>query len=83
MSKAFNRKRLAAFIQRRKINALGLTVITASSAVITLICAMTGFAHTDVLVLVTIALIVLCLIQYFRNRKGFKTMRSFKGKKRA
>lgn len=83
MSKAFNRKRLAAFIQRRKINALGLTVITASSAVITLICAMTGFAHTDVLVLVTIALIALCLIQYFRNRKGFKTMRSFKGKKRA
>ena len=83
MSKAFNRKRLAAFIQRRKINALGLTVITSSSAVITLICAMTGFAHTDVLVLVTIALIALCLIQYFRNRKGFKTMRSFKGKKRA
>ena len=86
MAKSFNRKKLAAFIQRRKINALGLTVLTAASAIITLLCALTGFAHTDVLVLVTIALVALCLVQYFRNRKGFKTMRDFKGsirKKRA
>ncbi len=78
-----NKKKLAAFIQRRKINALGLTVITAASAVITLLCALTGFKHTDVLVLVTIAMVALCLVQYFRNRKGFRTMHSFKGKKRS
>lgn len=79
MAKPFNRKKLAAFIQRRKINALGLTVLTTASAVITLVCAMTGFDHTDVLILVTIALVALCFMQYFRNRKGFKTMRDFKG----
>ncbi len=83
MAKGINRKKLAAFIQRRKINALGLTVITAASAVITLLCALTGFRHTDVLALVTIALVALCLVQYFRNRKGFRTMHAFKGKRRS
>ena len=82
MAKAFNRKRLAAFIQRRKINALGLTMITAASAIITLICALTGFRHTDILAMVTIAMVALCLIYYFRNRKGFRTMHAFKGKRR-
>ena len=83
MAKAFNRKRLAAFIQRRKINALGLTVITAASAIITLICSLTSFKHTDVLALVTIAMVVLCMIQYFRNRRGFRTMHAFRGKRRS
>lgn len=79
MPKAFNRKKLSAFIQRRKINALGLTVITGASAVITLLCALTDFKHTDILVMVTVAMVVLCFVQYFRNRKGFKTLKSFKG----
>ena len=83
MANGFNRKRLSAFIARRKINALGLTVLTAASAIITLICAMIGFTHTDVLALVTIAMVVLCLVQYFRSRKGFRTMRAFKGKRRS
>ena len=83
MAKAFNRKRLAAFIQRRKINALGLTMITAASAIITLLCALTGFRHTDILAMVTIAMVILCLLQYFKNRKGFRTMRAFKGKRRS
>jgi len=83
MANGINRKRLAAFIQRRKINALGLTVITAASAIITLICSLTNFKHTDVLALVTIALVILCFVQYFRNRKGFRTMRAFKGKRRS
>ena len=82
MAKAFNRKKLSAFIQRRKINALGLTVITGASAVITLLCALTDFKHTDVLVLVTSARVILCFVQYFRNRKGFRTMRRFKGLRR-
>ena len=82
MANGVNRKKLASFIARRKINALGLTVLTAASAVITLICAMTGFTHTDMLAMVTIAMVILCLVQYFRNRKGFRTMRAFKGKRR-
>lgn len=83
MANGINRKRLAAFIQRRKINALGITVLTAASAIITLVCAMTGFDHTDVLALVTIAMVVLCFVQYFRNRRGFRTMHAFKGKRRS
>lgn len=82
MAKAFNHKNLAAFIQRRKINSLGLTMITGASAVITLLCALTNFKHTDVLVLVTISMVLLCFIQYFRNRKGFRTMRKFRGLRR-
>ena len=82
MAKSFNRNKLTAFIQRRKINALGLTVITAASVLITLFCALTNFAHTDVLVLATIAMIVLCLLQYFKNRKGFRTMHAFKGSRK-
>ncbi len=82
MANGINRKRLAAFIQRRKINALGLTVLSAASAIITLICALTGFKHTDVIALVTIAMVLLCLIQYFRNRRGFRTMHAFRGKRR-
>ena len=83
MAKGFNRKRLAAFMARRRINALGLTVITTASVIITLICAMTNFEHTDVLALVTIAMVALCLVQYFRNRRGFRTMHAFKGKRRS
>ncbi|MBE5799248.1 MAG: hypothetical protein E7321_04780 [Clostridiales bacterium] len=82
MTKAFNRKKLSAFIQRRKINALGLTVITAASAIITLICALTGFNHTDILVMVTVALVALCFLQYFRNRKGFRTLHAFRGSRK-
>ena len=82
MAKVFNRKKLTAFIQRRKINALGLTVLTAASVLITLICALTDFKHTDILVLVSIAMVVLCLLQYFKNRRGFRTMRSFKGSRK-
>ena len=82
MAKAFNRKKLAAFIQRRKINALGLTVLTAACVIITLICALTNFEHTDVLTLVSIAMVVLCLLQYFKNRKGFRTLHAFKGSRK-
>ena len=82
MAKVFNRKKFTEFMHRRKINALGLTVITAASVLITLFCALTNFAHTDVLVLATIAMIVLCLLQYFKNRKGFRTMHAFKGSRK-
>lgn len=79
MPRKFNKERLKAFIARRKINALGLTIITCASALITLCCALTGFKRTEILVIVTIALIALCLLQAFKNRKSFRTMKSFKG----
>ena len=79
MPRKINRTSLKAFLARRRTNALGLTIITAASAVITLICAMTGFKRTDVLAVVTVLLITLCLLQAFKYRKSFRTMKSFKG----
>lgn len=70
-----NKAALRAFIQRRRINALGLSIITAFSTLITLLCALTGFARTNILVIITVLLIALCLVYLLRNRKGFRTMR--------
>ncbi len=75
----FNRERIKAFILRRKLNALGLLVITAASALITLLCALNGFARTDVLAIVTVLLVALCFVQMRRMRSRFRTMRDFKG----
>jgi len=82
MPRKFNRTSLKAFIARRKTNTLGLTIITAASALITLICAMTGFKRTNVLAVVTILLIALCLLQAFKYRKSFRTIKSFKGSRK-
>lgn len=77
--KSFNRERLRAFIMRRKINALGLLVLTFLSAVITIICAIKGFPRTDILAVVTVLMVVLCLIQEVKLRRSFRTIKSFKG----
>jgi len=79
MPRKFNRNSLKAFIARRKTNALGITIITAASVLITLICAMTGFKHTDVLFIVSVLLVLLCLLQAFKYRRSFRTMKSFRG----
>ena len=77
--KLSKRERFKAFILQRKLNSLGLLVITMMSAIITLICALKGFARTDVLVIVTVLLVVLCFIQSFKLKKSFRTIRHFKG----
>ena len=69
-----NKAALRSFIQRRKMNALGLLIITAASAVITLLCALTGFARTNILVIITVLLIALCLSQLLCRRRGFRTL---------
>lgn len=79
MARKLNREKLKAFIERRKINSFGLLAITLISAVITLVCALSGFARTDILTLVTIALVVLCVVQMYKMRSSFRTIRSFKG----
>ena len=80
--KGFNKERLRAFIQRRRINALGLLVLTFLSAIITIFCALTGFARTNILAIVTLLLVVLCLIQEVKLRKSFRTIKSFKGSRK-
>ncbi len=82
MARKLNREKLKAFIERRKINTFGLMVITAVSAVITLACALSGFARTDLLALVTLLLVVLCVVQMYKMRSSFRTIRSFKGSRK-
>lgn len=77
-----NKAVLKAFIQRRKTNALGLLVITVASALITLLCALAGFARTDILVIVTVLLVLLCIVQMIKNGRGFRTIRAKKGLRR-
>ena len=77
--KGFKKERLRLFIQRRKINALSLLVITFASAIITIICAIQGFDRTDILAMVTAALVVLCIIQEYKMRRSYRTLHAFKG----
>ncbi len=74
MSQHERRERLRAFLLRRKINAMGLLVLTILCAVISLLCAFSDFPHTDLLLLVTVLLILLCFIQGFKLRKSFRTL---------
>lgn len=77
--KSSKRERLKAFVLQRRLNTLGLLVITLMSAIITLICALSGFHYTDILVVVTALLIVLCFIQSIKLKKSFRTIHHFKG----
>ncbi|MGN0996121.1 MAG: hypothetical protein ACI4PG_04390 [Candidatus Ventricola sp.] len=79
MANRSKRERLKAFLLRRKLNAFGLLTITAGSLIITLIAGLCGFAHTDILALVTLLLVVLCFVQAYRMRASFRTMRAFRG----
>ncbi len=82
MSQHERREKLRAFLLRRKINAMGLLVLTLMCAVITLLCAFTDFAHTELLLLVTALLILLCFLQAFKLRKSFRTIHTSSGLKR-
>ncbi len=82
MARKIKREKQKAFIERRKINTFGLMLITAVSAVITLACALSGFARTDILALITIALVILCVVQMYKMRSSFRTIRSFKGSRK-
>ena len=77
LKKKINKAVLKAFIQRRKINALGLIVITAASAIFTLLGALTGFARTDILAIITVLVTLLCLLQMMTNGRRFRTVRSY------
>lgn len=82
MANKINRERLKAFLLRRRLNAFGLLTITVISAIITILCALNGFDKTDILVVVTVLLVLLCFVQAFRMRSSFRTIRSFKGSPR-
>ena len=63
--KPSKRQRFKNFILRRKLNTLGLLVITLMSGLITIACAVRGFSHTDILIFVTALLVI---------KKSFRTL---------
>lgn len=72
--KNINKAVLKAFIQRKKINALGLLVITAASVILTLLGALTSFERTDMLAIITVLMILLCILHMVKNGRGFRTL---------
>lgn len=81
--KPSKRQRFKNFILRRKLNTLGLLVITLMSGLITIACAVRGFSHTDILILVTALLVILCFVQKVKLKKSFRTLpRHFKSAQR-
>ena len=84
MANKLNRNKMKKFFFRRKINLSTLIVITIMSAAATGICLTTGFLPERVILLevVTAALIVLTLVQIYRMKSSFRTMKDFKGKRK-
>ena len=81
--KPSKRQRFKNFILRRKLNTLGLLVITMMSALITLACAFHGFIYTDILIFVTVLLVALCFVQSIKLKKSFRTIpQHFKASRR-
>ena len=84
MANQINRKKLKKFFFRRKINLLTLLVITLMSIVVTAMCLLTGFIPDRVILLelVSVLLIVLCIVQTYRMRSSFRTIKDFRGKRK-
>ena len=68
--KPSKRQRFKNFILRRKLNTLGLLVITLMSGLITIVCAVRGFSHTDILIFVTALLVILCFVQKVKLKRA-------------
>ena len=82
MARKINTEKLKAFLLKRKANTLGLFLMTFCALLVTLACALTGFPRTDILAFVCILMVLLCIVQLYRVRKAFRTIRSFKGIRR-
>ncbi len=81
--KPSKRQRFKNFILRRKLNVLGLLVITVMSALITFACALRGFVYTDILIVVSVLLVALCFVQSVKLKKSFRTIpQHFKASRR-
>lgn len=79
MRKRIDRERIRAFVLRRKANALGLTVITALSVLVTVVSALMRSSKTGIFAVVSMLLLLLCAVQSYRMRSSYRTMRSFRG----
>ena len=80
--KVIHSEKLRAFIQRRRMNTIGLFMLTLLSLVLTILSALTGFPRTYILALVTVLLTLLSAVQILKLRSGFRTIRDFRGYRR-
>lgn len=76
MSGKMNRGTIKRFFFNRKINTVGLVLITLMCLAATVIFSVSGFRHADVLVLVTLILVILCVLRMVFLRSSFKTIRT-------
>ena len=84
MGKTINKKKLGEFFMRRKLNFLSLLSVTLLSIAATAVCLVTGFIpeRVGILALISVLLMILCIIQAFRMKSSFRTMKSFKGRRK-
>ena len=82
IKKALRTDKLRAFIERRRINTIGLLVLTLFSLVLTILGALVSVPRTYILAFVTVMLTLLCAMQVLKLRKGFRTIRDFRGFRR-
>ena len=84
MANRLNKAKLKEFFFRRRINFATLLVLTLMSLIITTACLITGFIPERIIILelVTLLLFILCCVQTYRMSRSFRTMKSFKGKRK-
>ena len=74
--------KLREFIQRRRINTIGVFILTLFSLVLTILGALVSFPRTYILAFVTVMLVLLSAVQIIKLRSGFRTIRDFHGYRR-
>ena len=82
IKKTLRTDKLREFIQRRRINTIGVFMLTLLSLVLTIVGALVSFPRTYILAFVTVMLTLLCAMQVLKLRKGFRTIRDFRGSRR-
>ena len=82
IKKTLRTDKLREFIQRRRINTIGVFLLTLLSLVLTILGALFSFPRTYILAFVTVMLTLLSAVQIFKLRSGFRTIRDFRGFRR-
>lgn len=82
IKKVLHSEKLREFLQRRRMNTIGLLVLTLLSLVLTILGALTSYSRTYILAFVTVLLTLLSAVQILKLRSGFRTIRDFRGYRR-
>lgn len=82
IKKTLRTDKLREFVQRRRINTIGVFLLTLLSLVLTILGALVSFPRAYILAFVTVMLTLLSAVQIFKLRSGFRTIRDFRGFRR-